>query len=121
MVPGNDRGAISTGPATNDLSTPSPLRSGAEQNLEEGGQSPPPSPVGEEEEKFQINREINSPSNPRSRSPPVRGAVVPSFEGVPDQNPVPDEARPPQTGKPISAAAEAAKASLAQMIVDPFH
>ena len=124
-VPGNDRNdreSINPGPPANDPSTPSPVRSGAEPDLQEGGQSPPLSPAREgAEEKFQINQEINSPSNSPSSSPPVRGAVMPSFEGVPSQNPVPDESRTPRTGRPSRAAAEAAKGKIAQMILDPFY
>jgi len=124
-VPGNDRNdreSINPGPPANDPSTPSPVRSGAEPDLQEGGQSPPLSPAREgAEEKFQINQEINSPPNSPSSSPPVRGAVMPSFEGVPSQNPVPDESRTPRTGRPSRAAAEAAKGKIAQMILDPFY
>ena len=92
---------------------------GAGPSLDEGRQSPPKSPV--REEKFQIHREINPSPGARDPIPPIRGEISPSPGSATGQNPAPDREMPSPTGRPVRAAAEAAKATITQMIVDPFH
>ena len=112
--------AITADSAPREVLTPPRHMAGAEQSTDEGRQSPPKSPV-REEEKFRIQREINPSLNTRDSIPPVRGEVSPSYGSITGQNPVPDREIPSPDARPVRAAATAAKVSITQMIVDPFH
>ena len=111
LEPLRDHEAIS--PAATETELPRPLsETGAARDSTEGEQSPHNLPeLGER--KFRVGEEIHTP--------PIRGETTPLQEEVPGPSSEPNIDTQPVVTRPQRAAAAAAKPTITQMIVDPFH